>query len=166
MVESGTTPAQAVLQAESDVHEQVGHQHAALVNEAYLKLVGQRDGDWQNRAHFFATAAVAMRNILIDYIHAKQAGKRGGDMVRVELGDEAVVTPDRYDELLAIHEVLDRLKALDPDQGRIVEMRYFAGFTMSEIAEILQRPLRTVEREWECARNWLYSEMRRTGRVR
>lgn len=137
-----------------------------LVNEAYLKLLAKPHQNWQNRTHFFATAAIAMRNILIDYIHAKQAGKRGGEMVRVELGDEAVVTPDRYEELLAVHEVLDRLKELDPDQGRIVEMRYFAGFTMSEIAEILQTPLRTVEREWECARNWLYSEMRRTGRDR
>jgi RNA polymerase sigma factor (TIGR02999 family) len=137
-----------------------------LVNEAYLKLLAKPHQNWQNRTHFFATAAIAMRNILIDYIHAKQAGKRGGEMVRVELGEEAMVTPDRYDELLAIHEVLDKLKALDPEQGRIVEMRYFAGFTMIEIADILQTPLRTVEREWGCARNWLYGELRRTGRER
>jgi RNA polymerase sigma-70 factor, ECF subfamily len=135
-----------------------------LVNEAYLKLLAKPDQNWQNRSHFFATAARAMRNILIDYIRARQTEKRGGGLLRVELDDAAAVGPDRFADLLALHEALDRLEALDPEQARIVELRYFAGFTMTEVAELLQMPLRSAEREWEYARNWLHGELTRTSR--
>jgi len=135
-----------------------------LVNEAYLRLLAKPDQTWQNRTHFFATAARAMRNILIDYIRNRQTEKRGGGMLRVELGDAIVVAPHQYGDLLALHEALDRLEKLDPAQARIVELRYFAGFTMAEIAELLQMPLRSAEREWEYARHWLHGELTRTRR--
>ncbi len=130
-----------------------------LVNEAYLRLLAKSDQTWENRSHFFATAAKAMRNILVDYIRGKSADKRGGGLVRVELDENTVISSDRFDELLALHESLEKLADVDPDQAKIVELRYFAGFTMQETAVLLKLPLRTVEREWEYARSWLYSEL-------
>ena len=133
-----------------------------LVNEAYLKLLAKPDQNWQNRTHFFATAAKAMRNILIDHIRTQDAAKRGGGLVRVEFDDKIALTAGDPADLLSLHEALERLEALDPDQARIVELRFFAGFTTVEIADLTGASVRTVEREWEYARNWLYRELTRS----
>lgn len=134
-----------------------------LVNEAYLRLLAESDRTFNNRIHFFASAARVMRNVLIDYIRARAADRRGGGLVRVELEDGVAVVPGRADEAVALHEALDRLEALDPEQARLVELRYFAGFTMEEIATITGQSVRTVHREWGLARKWLYSELSKAG---
>lgn len=135
-----------------------------LVNEVYLRLIAGSEQSWQDRSHFYATAARAMRNIIIDYIRGKSADKRGGGLARVELEDGLAITAERFDEVLAIQEALDRLEKLDPEQTRIVDLRYFGGFRMQEIAAVLNMPLRTVEREWEDARRWLYAQLNTSGR--
>lgn len=130
-----------------------------LVNEAYLKLLAESERNYQNRAHFFATAARAMRNILIDHIRARATEKRGGAMVRVEFDERIVKSAEDPDQVLALHEALERLETLDPDQARIVELRYFAGFSNEEVAEMTGKSIRTIEREWGLARNWLYGQL-------
>ena len=143
-------------------HERPGHtlQATALVHEAYLKLAGQRDAKWQNRAHFFAVASQLMRRILVDYARAQQRSKRGGKQQRVSLDDSLLVSADRTDELLAINEMLARLEAMDPRQGRIVELRYFGGLTIDETAEVLHVSSKTVLREWNLAKAWLYGALK------
>ena len=141
--------------------ERPGHtlQATALVNEAYLRMVGDGDRDFKNRAHFFATAATQMRLILVDYARQKQAQKREGKRVRVEMTDFLAVSEDRLDEVLQIDEALQRLAAWDPRQCKIVELRFFAGLTEDEVAEVLGIASRTVKRDWKVAKAWLHGEL-------
>ncbi len=141
--------------------ERQGHtlQATALVHEAYLRLVGQ-SGGWQNRAHFMAVAAQLMRRILVDYARQRVAAKRGGGEVPFELETcEIATTAGQLEETLAVDEALARLAALDPQQARVVEMRYFGGMTVEETAEALAIAPRTVKREWAMAKAWLRLEI-------
>jgi RNA polymerase sigma-70 factor (ECF subfamily) len=137
-------------------------QATALVHEAFIKLVDQRAVRWQNRAHFFGIAAQAMRRILVDHSRAHAAGKRGDGARRVSLDDALVLTEMPNLDLLALDEVLSRLAALDPQQSRVVELRFFGGLTMDETAEVLHISPATVGREWTLARAWLYAELQRS----
>ena len=143
-------------------HERPGHtlQATALVHEVYLKLAGQPNARWQNRAQFFAVASQSMRRILVDYARTQQRIRRGGRQQKVSLDDVLLIAPDRTDELLAVHESLSRLEKLDSRQGRIVELRYFGGLTMDEVAEVLGVSCKTVTREWNIAKAWLYGELK------
>jgi RNA polymerase sigma-70 factor, ECF subfamily len=135
-------------------------QPTALVNEAYMRLVQPRDGAWKDRAHFCAVAAIVMRQILVDHARARKADKRGGAApLPLELFDPAVNLQDP-DRILAIDAALSRLEKLDPRQCRIVELRVFAGMTVEETAEALTISSRTVKREWQFARTWLYGELK------
>jgi RNA polymerase sigma factor (TIGR02999 family) len=132
-----------------------------VVNEAYLKLFGQREIDWQNRGHFFAIAAQLMRRILVDHARQRLRQKRGGGGVPLEL-DEGLVAPgDAVDavDALDLDRALQKLEELDPDQGRIVEMRFFGGLTIDETAAALGVSPATVKREWAVAKGWLYREL-------
>lgn len=131
----------------------------ALVNEAYLKLVGQRDGDWQNRAHFFAIAAQVMRRILLDDARRALREKRGGSAARVALEDVAPTAADSavdVVDLLALDRALVELEQLDPHQARVVELRFFGGLTVEETASVLRISPATVKREWAVAKGWLH----------
>lgn len=143
--------------------ERAGHtlQPTALVNEAYLELVGQADIDWRNRSHFFGVAAQLMRRILVNYARRRKAQKREGKRQRVELSDTLAIAEDRLDEIIAVDEALDRLAEWDPRQAKIVELRFFAGLTEDEIAEAVGISPRTVKRDWMIARAWLNSELNR-----
>jgi RNA polymerase sigma-70 factor, ECF subfamily len=147
-------------------HQRPGHtlEATALVHEAYLKLADQPNAKWQNRAHFFAVASQAMRHILVDYARSQHRIRRGGKRQKVSLDKVLLVAPDRTDELLGIHELLSRLEELDPRQGRIVELRYFAGLTTDETAEVLGVSPKTVQREWNMAKAWLYGELKERDR--
>lgn len=142
--------------------ERPGHtlQATALVHEAYIKLAGQREAKWQNRAQFFAVASQLMRRILVDYARAHLRSKRGGKQQRVSLDDALLVSSDRTDELLAINECLARLEAMDARQGRIVELRYFGGLSIDETAEVLRVSSKTVLRDWNIAKAWLYGTLK------
>lgn len=129
-----------------------------LVHEAYLRLVDQRRATWQNRAQFFGVAAQVMRRILVDHARARRADKRGGDLQRVTLGDVAHDTDSRVD-VLHLDEALQRLAALDPEQARLVELRYFGGLTIEETAEAMDMSPATVKREWAVTRAWLRREL-------
>lgn len=135
-------------------------QATALVHEAWLHVAGKRDPGWDSRAHFFGAAARAMREILIQQHRRKTALKRGGEFTRQELPD---VSSDSHGldqgDLLGLVEVLDRLEAKDPDKAEIVMLRFFAGLTMIEVAEVLELPLTRVERDWRFARSWLQLHM-------
>jgi RNA polymerase sigma-70 factor (ECF subfamily) len=135
-------------------------QATALVHEAYIKLSAQQDAKWQNRAQFFAVASQLMRRILVDYARAQHRVRRGGKQQKVSLDDVLLVSHDRTEELLAIHESLERLEKLDFRQGRIVELRYFGGLTLDEAADVLGVSSRTVMREWNIARAWLYGDLK------
>ena len=137
-------------------------QATALVHESYLRLVDQRQVEWRNRAHFFAIASTVMRRILVDHARARLTAKRGGGAVQISLaGVEAGRAPDGDDDvdLLALHEALERLAVLDPDQARLVELRYFGGLTIEETGEALAVSPATVKREWALARAWLRREL-------
>jgi len=143
--------------------ERVGHtlQSTALVHEAFLKLVGQNNVRWQNRAHFFGIAAQMIRRILVDYARARQAGKRGSGAERLSL-DEAIALPGAPDlDLLALDDALDGLAKIDERQSRLVELRFFAGLTLEETAEVLQMSIATAKRDWVSAKAWLSREIRR-----
>jgi RNA polymerase sigma factor (TIGR02999 family) len=132
----------------------------ALVHEAYLRLVDQRQATWQNRAHFFAIAATAMRRILLEYARSRRALKRGGEDSPVRLGDLDNLLPDEQtEELLALDEALQRLAAFNERGSRVVEYRYFVGLTNEEIAEVMDLSVMTVRRAWEAARAWLTQEL-------
>ena len=135
-------------------------QPTALVHEAYLKLVAQRDADWQNKTHFCAVASQAMRRILVDYARGRLRAKRGGNSPKLPLEEAFVVAPDRCDELVALDEALVRLAALDARQSRVVELRFFGGFTVEETATVLGISPKTVKREWSTAKAWLYGEVK------
>jgi len=134
-------------------------QPTALVNEANLKLVRQRNIQWQNRAQFFGVAAQLMRRILVDHARANSADKRGGDRVNVSLKNIGAFGTQPTTDVLALHDVLNRLAEIDPDQSRIVELRFFGGLTIEEAAEVMQVSHSTVEREWKIAKAWLKREL-------
>jgi RNA polymerase sigma factor (TIGR02999 family) len=135
-------------------------QATALVHEAYLKLAAQRDAKWQNRAQFFGVASQVMRRILVDYARGQQRIRRGGKQQKVSLDDILLVSPDRIEEVLTVHESLSRLEKLDGRQARIVELRYFGGLTVKEIAEVVGISTKTVMRELNVAKAWLYGELK------
>ena len=141
--------------------ERPGHtlQPTALVNEAFLKLIDQRAVRWQNRAHFFGIAAQAMRRILVDHARARTAGKRGDGIRNVPLEDAAMVADAMDHKLLVLDEALTRLAAIDPQQSRVVELRFFGGLTMEETAEVMRISPATVGREWRMAKAWLSAEI-------
>jgi len=135
-------------------------QATALVHEAYIRLIDQRRVEWRNRAHFFGVAAQMMRRVLVDRARARLATKRGGDFQQVTLGDaEADDAENASLDVLALHEALERLATLDPDQARLVELRYFGGLNIDDTAEALGVSPATVKREWAVARAWLRREL-------
>jgi RNA polymerase sigma-70 factor (ECF subfamily) len=138
--------------------ERPGHtlQTTALVNEAYLRLVDQKQAHWQNRTHFFAVAARVMRHILIDHARQQVRAKRGGKTQRISLDEAAVMSPERAADLLALDEALDQLALIDERRSRVVELRYFGGLNIDETAEVLKVTPTTVSRDWRWAKAWLY----------
>jgi RNA polymerase sigma factor (TIGR02999 family) len=143
-------------------HERLDHtlQPTALVHEAYIKLVGLRNAAWESRVHFFAVASNVMRHILVDYARRQHRARRGGRQEKVSLDEVLLVTPDRPDKILALHECLTRLEKLDGRQARIVELRYFGGLTVEEAAGVLGVSPTTVRREWRSAKAWLFGELK------
>ena len=141
--------------------ERAGHtlQPTALVHEAFLKLVEQERVDWAGRTHFFAVGAKAMRRILVDHARGRRRDKRGGGAVRVELREGAALSPERDEDVLALDEALARLEARDARQARIVELRFFGGLNVEEVAEALGVSKRTVEADWTMLRAWLRREL-------
>jgi RNA polymerase sigma-70 factor (ECF subfamily) len=135
-------------------------QATALVHEAYVKLSAQRDAKWQNRAQFFGVASQVMRRILVDYARGQQRIRRGGKQQKVSLDDVLLVSPDRIEEVLTVHESLSRLERLDARQARIVELRYFGGLTVEEIAEVVGISTKTVMRELNVGKAWLYGDLK------
>ena len=142
-------------------HETPDHtlQTTALVNEAYLKLIDQKKTRWQNRAHFFAIAATVMRRILLNYARDRQRQKRGGKAIQVSLSDIGVMAMERYEEFIALDEALKNLSAVNERKARVVELRFFGGLEIDEIAEVLKISSITVMRDWKFARAWLSREM-------
>jgi RNA polymerase sigma factor (TIGR02999 family) len=145
--------------------ERTGHtlQTTALVNEAYVRLIDQRAVHWQNRAHFFAIAAQAMRRILVDYARARRYAKRGGEARQVTLDESAIVSRQRGTELVALDEALTDLAARDSRKSQIVELRFFGGLNIEETAEVMGLSASTVQREWRSAKAWLYQAIRQQG---
>jgi RNA polymerase sigma factor (TIGR02999 family) len=142
--------------------ERPGHtlQTTALINEAYLKLIDRRSVNWQNRAHFFAVAAQAMRRILVDYARAKHRKKRGGNDIKLSLdGVTLLASKEKGIDLVALDEALDKLGERDKQQAHVVELRYFSGLSLEETAEVLHVSRATVARDWESARAWLHREL-------
>ncbi|MEO8573050.1 MAG: sigma-70 family RNA polymerase sigma factor [Pyrinomonadaceae bacterium] len=142
--------------------ERVGHtlQATALINEAYLKLIDQREVNWQNRAHFFGIAAQAMRRILVDHAKARHRNKRGGDAENLPLEAAEFATSEEGSvNLIALDEALTRLAQLDERQARIVELRFFSGMSVAETAEALGFSPATVKNEWRTAKAWLFQEL-------
>ena len=134
-------------------------QVTALVNEAYLRLAGQTRPNFTNRSHFFAVAAQAMRQILVNHAKASQSQKRGGGACKVELDEAALISPEQTTEILDLNEALERLGTLDPRKAHVVELKYFGGLNHDEIAEVLQISAVTVRRDWIFAKAWLHSEL-------
>jgi RNA polymerase sigma-70 factor (ECF subfamily) len=141
--------------------QQAGHtlQTTALIHEAYLKLIDQKEAHWRNRAHFFGVAAKAMRSILVDYARASHAAKRGGEAVLVSLDEAAVASDERAAELVALDDALASLAAIDRRKCQVVELRYFGGLSVEETAEVLKVSVETVARDWRLARTWLLREL-------
>src|SRR5215471_13227599 len=143
-------------------------QSTALVHEAFLRLVNQRDVQWSNRAHFYAIAAQMIRRILVDYARSQHSEKRGAGAVKLAL-DEALAVPGHSGsdvDLLALNSALDQLSQFDPRQSRIVELRFFSGLSIEETAEVMNLSPASVKREWNTARAWLFREMTRNQMVR
>src|SRR6266850_4835227 len=134
-------------------------QTSALVNEAYLRLADQTNPHWQNRAHFFAVAARAMRQILVSYARSQRSQKRGGGALKVEFDEAALVSPEQSQEIVDLHEALQRLATLDSRKAQVVELKYFGGLNYDEMAEVLKISRVTVRRDWEFAKVWLYTEL-------
>jgi RNA polymerase sigma factor (TIGR02999 family) len=145
--------------------ERPGHtlQTTALVNEAYLRLVNWRGARWQNRAHFFAVAAQMMRRILVDFARDRQYLKRGGGALRVSLDKAASFTKSRSEDFVALDEALAALAEVDRRKGRVVEMRFFGGLSVKEVAEVLKVSEETVMRDWRLAKVWLLRELGRAA---
>lgn len=141
--------------------ERAGHtlQTTALVNEAFLRLVNRKNLHWQNRAHFFGIAAQLMRTILVDHARSHASAKRGGGARKLELDEAMVVSQQKASEVIALDDALKQLALLDPQQSRIVELRFFGGLTVEEAAEVLKISPATIKREWSTAKAWLYHEL-------
>lgn len=138
-------------------------QPTALVHEAYLKLVDQQRVSWQNRAHFFAIAAQAMRRILVSYARQHLAAKRGGPRQRLTLDEAMGAAQQREVDLIALDEAMTNLEAIDPQQSRIIELRFFGGLSVEETAQVIGVSPATVKREWTMARAWLHRRMSATS---
>lgn len=134
-------------------------QPTALVHEAFIKLSEQTGIDWQNRSHFYGIASRMMRQILVDHARFHAAAKRGSNPIHFSVDDVQIPIEERADSILALHEVLERLETFDAQQAKLVEMRFFGGLDNKEIAEALEISERTVGREWQSARLWLYREL-------
>jgi RNA polymerase sigma-70 factor, ECF subfamily len=134
-------------------------QATALINEAYLKLVGE-DIDWNSRAHFIGLAANVMRRVLVDYARAHNAQQRGGGLQRVEMQDELAISAAQLDEVEHLDEALKKLEKENPRQARVVELRYFGGLSVEQIGALLQIAPRSVKRDWALARIWLFRQLR------
>jgi RNA polymerase sigma factor (TIGR02999 family) len=148
--------------------ESDGHtlQPTALVHEAWLRLGGDKQPEWQNRAHFFAAAAESMRRILIESARRRRAARHGGGLKRVDVDDSAlgIASPMAADdELLAVHEALDRLASHDGRKAELVKLRYFAGLTLEQAADVLRVSVPTAKRDWAYARAWLFKEIGEHG---
>ena len=145
--------------------ERTGHtlQTTALINEAYLRLIDQKNVHWQNRAHFFGIAAQLMRRILVDHARTKKRAKRGGSDVRVSFSEATIKAKDQDLDIVALDEALERLAKIDEQQSKIVELRFFSGLTVEETAEVLSISPATVKRDWSMAKAWLHREL--TGEV-
>jgi RNA polymerase sigma factor (TIGR02999 family) len=138
-------------------------QPTALVHEAYLRLIGQQQLDWNNRAQFLGLAAIMMRRILVNHARDRHAAKRGGDAQRVPLSDVDVVSTPQDVDIIDLDDALERLGGLDARKARIVELKFFGGLTTAEIAEVLHISPATVERDWAFARAWLYDAIADTA---
>ena len=141
--------------------ERVGHtlQTTALIHEAYLKLVDQKNVHWQNRAHFFGIAAELMRRILVDHARTKKRAKRGGSDIRVSFNEANVMGQSKDLDIVALDEALANLATIDEQQSKIVELRFFSGLTVEETAEVLGISPATVKRDWSMAKAWLHREL-------
>ncbi len=150
-----------LLAAQKLSHEPPGQtlQATALVHEVYLRLVGDEPQSWANRGHFFAAAAEAMRRILVERARRRQSAKRGGSLQRVALDEAILPVDDAREDILALDEALGRLATEDSKLAEVVKLRYFAGLTLNQIAEVLGVTRRTVDRHWALGRAWLYQEM-------
>ena len=136
-------------------------QSTALVHEAYLRLVDQNEVNWKDRAHFFSLATQIMRHILVDHARARAADKRGGPAAKLPLEDVRLVPEERSMDLVALDDALQELAKIDPRKGQVVELRFFGGLSVEEIAEVLQVSTKTVARDWNFAKLWLYREVAR-----
>src|SRR6266851_4501544 len=143
-------------------HERAGHtlQTTALIHEAYLRLIDQKNVHWQNRAQFFGIAAQLMRRILVDHARTRKRAKRGGSDIRVPFEDAVAIASAPELDVVALDEALKRLAEIDEQQSRIVELRFFSGLTVEETAEVLGISTATVKRDWSVARAWLQREIR------
>lgn len=141
--------------------ERAGHvlQSTALINEAWIRLIDWKDVEWQKRAHFFGVAAQMMRRILVDFARERRASRRGGSAQQVSFEEAVLVSADRGAEVIALDEALNTLAKFDARKSQIVEMRFFGGLGVEETAEVLKLSPRTVKREWNLARAWLYREL-------
>lgn len=139
-------------------------QTTAVVHEAYLRLAGQDDVAWQNRAHFYGVCAQVMRGLLVDRARARTAVKRGGSQYKVSFVDGLAASNDKDIDIVALDDALETLAAIDPRKARIVELRYFGGLTVEETASFLDLSPITIKREWLKAKAWLYNELRRETR--
>jgi RNA polymerase sigma-70 factor, ECF subfamily len=151
-------------------HRYVRHEHngntlqtTELVNEAYMRLLGNKNYDWQSRSHFFGVIAQVMRHILIDHARRRHFAKHGGGVRQVSLEHAASMTQQRAAELVALDDALAELAQFDPRKGRVVELRYFGGLSLEEAAQVLEVSLMTVRRDWRAAKAWLYRRMRDEG---
>jgi RNA polymerase sigma factor (TIGR02999 family) len=144
--------------------ERAGHtlQPTALVNEVYLRLVGQDEVQWKNRAQFFGIAAQMMRRILVSHARARRAKKRGGGETLITLNENIAAAPQRDLNLLALDEALKKLEAIDAEKSRMVELRFFSGLSVDETAEVMGVSPRTVDRQWQTAKAWLHREISAT----
>ena len=140
-------------------------QATALINEAYLRLVSQEGTDWRDRAHFYCVAARLMRQILVEHARARHTHKRGGTLERLPLEESLEFSPAKSRALIDLDDALNSLERLDPQQARVVELRFFGGLTVEETAEVLSISPRTVKRDWSVARLWLHREMSKAGRT-
>jgi RNA polymerase sigma factor (TIGR02999 family) len=150
------------LAAQKMAREAPGHTltPTSLVHEAYLRVAGEVGGqEWANRKHFFAAAAEAMRRILVENARRKRAAKRGGGQARHDVDELPIATPETDDNLLAVHEALDRLAAIEPERAEVVKLRFFAGMTIEQAAEVLGISTATADRYWAYARAWLYADI-------
>jgi RNA polymerase sigma-70 factor (ECF subfamily) len=138
-------------------------QPTALVNETYLRLIDQKQANWQNRAHFVGVAAQMMRRILVDHAKSRNRAKRGGGASRVQLDDAVALGEERADDLVELDQALTALAAFDERKSRVVEMKYFGGLSVEETAEVLQISTVTVARDWKLAKAWLYTHIKDDG---